>query len=237
MDSLRRASRTARGEQQRQPPGSPTGRGLRRLIALAVVPVFGVAAGLVPVAASAAGRTAPAAASVMIAAAPARAASSNFWTYETIRRDSRISQDDDYDFSAMMTHQMEKVTRKSLAEHITRIGKWLSVLAGAINVFVHNHAHAAAIVGFIAAVIAVINIKKVAALWKWLRGIIYSGRHRRTNVSRNGFWARIFTAETIPPQSYQGWKARTCPTDAFSCGSPGDHHKEIWPSAIAIAPA
>jgi len=195
-----------------------------RLIALIVVPVFGVAAGLVPVAASAAPRaTSPASVAV-----PA-GASSNFWTYETIKRESRISQDDDYDFSAQMTHQMEKVTREALAKRITKISTWLSLLANAINAFVHNHPHAAAIVGFIAAVIAVVNVKKVATLWKWLRGIIYKGTHRRTSVSRNGFWARIFTAETSPPQSYAGWTARTCPTDAFSCGSPGDHHKEYWP--------
>jgi hypothetical protein len=195
-----------------------------RLIALIVVPVFGVAAGLVPVAASAAAR-ATSTASVAVPAAP----SSNFWTYETIKRESRISQDDDYDFSAQMTHQMEKVTREALAKRITKISTWLSLLANAINAFVHNHPHAAAIVGFIAAVIAVVNVKKVATLWKWLHGIIYKGTHRRTNVSRNGFWAKIFTAETVPPQSYAGWTARTCPTDAFSCGSPGDHHKEYWP--------
>lgn len=207
---------------------------LRRwLIALVVVPAFGVAAGLVPVAASAAGRTAVSAARV-VPGAPA-APSSNFWTYETIKRESTISQDDDYDFSAQMTHQMEKVTRKALADRVTKIGKWLALLASAINAFVHNHSHAAAIVGFIAAVIAVVNLKKVSAVWKWLRGIIYNGRHRRSSVSRNGFWAKIFTAETSPPQSYQGWKARTCSTDAFSCGSPGDHHKEYWPKAIVPA--
>jgi len=207
---------------------------------LVVIPVFGVAAGLVPVAASAAGRTTGApTASVAIAdalvsaisaspAAPAKP-SANFWTYETIKRESQISDDDNYDFSAQMTHQMEKVTRTSLAHGIKKVGTWLSALAAAINLFVHNHAHAAAIVGFIAAVIAVLNIKKVASLWKWLRGIIYQGKHRRTSVSRNGFWTKIFTAETSPPQSYQGWKARSCSTDAFKCGSPGDHHKEYWP--------
>lgn len=199
--------------------------------------MFGVAAGLVPVAASAAGRTTTATASVVIVGAPARAispassaaASSNYWTYETIKHESRISQDDNYDFSAKMTHELEKVTREALAKRITKISAWLGLLANAINVFVHNHPLAAAIVGFIAAVIAVVNVKKVATLWKWLRGIIYKGKHRRANVSRNGFWTRIFTAETDPPQSYQGWTARTCPTDAFRCGSPGDHHKEYWP--------
>jgi hypothetical protein len=237
------ASRSSCGERRQQQSGSWTGRNLCRLIVLAVVPVFGVAAGLVPVAASAAGRTATTTARVVIAdapasplspAAPARP-SANFWTYETIHRESTISQDDDYDFSAQMTHEMEKVTRKALAKNVTKISTWLSLLANAINAFVHNHPHAAAIVGFIAAVIAVVNVKKVAALWKWLRGIIYHGRHRRTSVSRNGFWAKIFTAETSPPRSYQGWKARTCSTDAISCGSPGDHHKEFWPKATATA--
>jgi hypothetical protein len=209
-----------------------------------VVPVFGVAAGLVPVAASAAGPTATTTASVMIAgvpmpvgaipASPAKP-SSNFWTYETFHRDSRISQDDDYDFSAKMTHEMEKVTREALSKRITNVGKWLALLASSINLFVHNHPLAAAIVGFIGAVIAVINIKKVASLWKWLRGVIYSGKHRRANVNSNGFWARIFTAETDPPQSYAGWKARTCSTDAIKCGSPGDHNKEFWPKAMASA--
>lgn len=224
-------------DSHRRAPRSSSGRRLRRLIVLAVVPVFGVALGLAPVAASASGRPATGAASVMIAAAQASALSpavparpsSNFWTYETIHRESRISQDDDYDFSAMMTHQMEKVTRDALAKRITKISTWLSLLANAINAFVHNHPHAAAIVGFIAAVIAVVNVKKVAGLWKWLRGIIYHGKHRRSSVSRNGFWAKIFTAETSPPQSYAGWKARTCSTDAIGCGSPGDHHKEYWP--------
>jgi hypothetical protein len=215
-------------------------------MALAVVPVFGVAAGLVPVAASAAVRTAATTASVVLAGAPARAIfpafpaapaspSSNFWTYETIKRESTISQDDDYDFSAQMTHQMEKVTREALAKRITKISTWLSLLANAINAFVHNHPHAAAIVGFIAAVIAVVNVKKVATLWKWLRGIIYNGKHRRTNVVSNGFWAKIFTAETSPPQSYQGWKARSCSTDAIRCGSPGDHNKEYWPKQLSRA--
>jgi len=244
MDSLRSAPRSSRSGQQRQRPGSWTGRYLRHLIALAVVPVFGVAAGLVPVAASAAGRTATPTASVMIAGVPVPAQaipavparpSSNFWTYETIKRESQISQDDDFDFSAMMTHEMEKVTRDALAKRITSVGKWLSLLAAAINTFVHSHSHAAAIVGFIAAVIAVVNIKKVASLWKWLRGIIYRGKHRRSSVARNGFWAKIFSAETSPPNSYQGWTARRCSTDAFSCGSPGDHHKEYWPKAMAPA--
>ena len=229
MDSLLRASRARCS--------------LRRLMALAVVPVFGVAAGLVPVAASAAARTSTTTATVAVAAASARAmypktpagASSNFWTYETIKRESTISQDDDYDFSAQMTHQMEKVTRKALADRVTKVAKWLSLLASAINTFVHNHAHAAAIVGFIAAVLVVVNVKKVAALWKWLRGIIYNGKHRRSSVSNNGFWAKIFTAETSPPQSYQGWKARSCSTDAFRCGSPGDHNKEYWPKNLSRA--
>jgi len=103
---------------------------------VAVVPVFGVAATLVPVSASAANRTATVTASAMIAGAPTRAnmppspaapsaASSNFWTYETIKRDSQISQDDNYDFSAKMTHELEKVTRKALADKITSVGKWL----------------------------------------------------------------------------------------------------------------
>lgn len=197
--------------------------------------MLGVVAGLVPIAASAAGRTPNTAASVAIAGGPARAPSANFWTYETIKRESQISDDDNYDFSAQMTHQMEKVTRTSLADKVTKVARWLALLASAINAFVHNHSHAAAIVGFIAAVLTVLNIKKVASLWKWLRGIIYNGRHRRTSVSHNGFWAKIFTAETSPPQSYQGWKARSCSTDAFSCGSPGDHHKEYWPKAIMPA--
>lgn len=236
MDPLRSAPRSRGGEQQRQRTESRTGRYLSRLLALAVVPVFGVAAALVPVTASAAatGRTAITAESVVITgalgtpAAPARP-SSNFWTYETIHRLSRISQDDDYDFSAKMTHEMEKVTRDALQKRITSVARWLAILAGAINVFVHNHPLAAAIVGFIAAVISVINIKKVASLWKWLKGIIYKGTHRRTNVNSNGFYAKIFTAETIPPQSYAGWTARTCSTDAVGCGSPADHNKEIWP--------
>lgn len=242
MDYLRMASRSPRGERQlpRQRAESWTGRKLRRLAVLAVVPVFGVAAGLAPVAASAAGRTAATTTNVAVAgasagaisvglpAAPA-APSANFWTYETIKHLSRISQDDNYDFSAKMTHEMEKVTRATLAKRIEKISKWLAALAAAINVFVQNHPLTAAIVGFIAAVIAVVNIKKVAALWKWLRGIIYQGKHRRTNVNNNGFWVKIFTAETIPPQSYAGWTPRSCATDAFSCGSPGDHHKEYWP--------
>ena len=209
-------------------------------MALAVVPAFGVAAALVPAAASAAERTPATAAIAVIVGAPASGfspaspaaparPSSNFWTYETIKRESTISQDDDYDFSAQMTHQMEKVTRDALAKRITKISTWLSLLANAINAFVHNHPHAAAIVGFIAAVIAVVNVKKVATLWKWLRGIIYNGKHRRSSVSGNGFWAKIFTAETSPPQSYRGWKARSCSTDAIRCGSPGDHNKEYWP--------
>jgi hypothetical protein len=78
-------------------------------------------------------------------------------------------------------------------------------------------------------VLAVANIKKMAAVWKWLKGIIYKGKHKRTSVAGNGFWVRIFTAETSPPKSYQGWTARTCSTDAIKCGSPGDHHKENWP--------
>lgn len=227
-------------------PESLAGRSLCRLLTLAVVPAFGVLAGLVPVAASAAGPASlarPALASAVITGAPTRAlspavpaaASSNFWTYETIKRESQISDDDNYDFSAMMTHEMEKVTREALSKRLSKISAWLSLLANAINAFVHNHAHAVAIVGFIAAVIAVVNIKKVAALWKWLRGIIYRGRHRRTSVARNGFWAKIFSAETTPPRSYQGWRARSCSTDAFSCGSPGDHHKEFWPKALAPA--
>lgn len=242
MDPHRKASRTSSGE-RRQRPGSWTGRSLCRLIGLAVVPVLGVVVGLVPVAASAAGPSATGTASMVITGAPASPPSpvvparpsSNFWTYETIHRLSRISQDDDYDFSAMMTHEMEKVTRDALAKRITKISTWLSLLANAIDAFVHNHPHAAAIVGFIAAVIAVVNVKKVAALWKWLRGIIYRGKHRRSSVSHNGFWAKIFTADTIPPQSYAGWTARTCSTDAIGCGSPGDHHKEYWPKAMASA--
>lgn len=236
MDPIRSAPRSASGESQRQRTESKTGRYLSRLIALAVVPVFGVAAAIVPASAasaSAPGRTAITAESVIVGAlgtprAP-RAPSSNFWTYETIHRLSTISDDDDYDFSAKMTHEMEKVTRDALQKRITSVARWLAILAGAINVFVHNHPLAAAIVGFIAAVISVINIKKVATLWKWLKGIIYKGTHRRTNVNNNGFWAKIFTAETDPPQSYQGWTARTCSTDAIRCGSPGDHNKEIWP--------
>jgi len=207
---------------------------------LAVVPVFGVAAGLVPVAASAAARTAPTTEVVVITGAPTGAISlawpavparpsANFWIYETFKHLSRISQDDDYDFSAKMTHEMEKVTRATLAKRIEKISRWLSALAAGINVFVHNHPLAVAIVGFVAAVIAVVNVKKVSALWKWLRGIIYKGTHRRTNVNSNGFWVRIFTAETIPPESYDGWFARRCATDAVSCGSPADHNKEYWP--------
>lgn len=245
MDPLRSAPRSGGGEQQRQRTESRTGRYLSRLIALAVVPVFGVAAALVPVAASAAsasasGRPAATAESVVIVGAlgtpraPDRP-SSNFWTYETIHRLSTISQDDDYDFSAKMTHEMEKVTRDALQKRITSVARWLAILAGAINVFVHNHPLAAAIVGFIAAVISVINIKKVASLWKWLKGIIYKGTHRRTNVNSNGFWAKIFTAETSPPRSYQGWTARSCSTDSIRCGSPGDHNKEIWPKAMVSA--
>ncbi len=247
MDSLRSAPRS-RGGEQLQRTESWTGRYLSRLIALAVVPVFGVAAGLVPVSASAASaaQTSTTTESLMIVGVPAGAVSSawlrvpakpsaNFWTYETIHRLSTISDDDDYDFSAMMTHQMEKVTRTTLADKITKVGRWLAVLAGAINVFVHNHTHAAAIVGFIAAVISVLNFKKIAALWKWLRGIIFRGKHRRSSVAKNGFWAKIFTAETQPPQSYQGWTARSCSTDSIKCGSPGDHNKEIWPKVMASA--
>lgn len=248
MDSLRKASRSSRGERRRprQRPESWTGRNLRRLVLLAVVPVFGVAAGLVPATASAAGRTAATTASVMIAGAPAGAISlaspavpakpsANFWTYETIKRLSQISQDNNYDFSAKMTHEMEKVTRDTLAKRIQKIGRLLAALASAINLFVHSHPLAAAIVGFIAAVISVINFKKVASFWKWLRGIIYRGKHRRSNVASNGFWVQIFSAETSPPNSYQGWRARSCSTDAFRCGSPGDHHKEYWPKASVPA--
>lgn len=239
MDPLRSAPRSFGGEQQRQRTESRTRRYLSRLIALSVVPVFGVAAALVPASASAAsaGRPATQTESVIIVGAlgtpgvpgAPHAPSSNFWTYETIHRDSRISQDDDYDFSAKMTHEMEKVTKDVLQRRITSVARWLAILAGAINVFVHNHPLAAAIVGFIAAVISVINIKKVATLWKWLKGIIYKGTHRRTDVNANGFWARIFTAETSPPQSYAGWHSRTCATDAVGCGSPADHGKEYWP--------
>jgi hypothetical protein len=214
------------------------GFGFRRLVAVAVVPVFGVAAALVPISASAANRTATPVASAGIASAgiasaavtiaPA-AASSNFWTYETIQRRSQISQDNDYDFSAKMTHEMEKVTRKALEDRVKDVGKWLALLATAINAFVHNHPHAVAIAGFIAAVIAVLNIKKVASLWKWLKGIIYTGKHRRSSVDKSGFWATVFSAETDPPNSYAGWHARSCSTDKVTCGSPGDHHKEYWP--------
>jgi len=239
MDLLRRAARSTAGDRRRADTGR-TGRSLRRLIAVAMVPLFGVAVTLVPVSASAASRTATAAESVSIAGAPVAravaavpavpaAASSNFWTYETFQRKSQISQDDDYDFSAKMTHEMEKITRKALADRITTVTRWLSLLAAAINAFVHNHSHAAAIVAFIAAVIAVLNIKKVASLWKWLKGIIYKGKHRRAGVDRSGFWATIFTAETSPPDSYAGWHTRSCSTDKVTCGSPADHHKEVWP--------
>ena len=163
----------------------------------------------------------------MIAGAPTRAnipaslavpsaASSNFWTYETIKRDSQISQDDDFDFSAKMTHEMEKVTRKALADRVTSVGKWLSLLAAA-------------------AVIAVLNIRKVTSLWKWLRGIIYRGKHKRSGVAKNGFWSDIFTAETSPPRHYEGSHSRSCATDAFGCGSPGDHHKEYWPKGQSLS--
>jgi hypothetical protein len=206
-----------------------------------VVPAFGVAAGLVPVAASAAGRTpAVAAASAVAASAPARAvseallvspmaASSNFWIYETNHRESTISGDNDYDFSAKMTHEMEKVSRDLLSKGTTKVSLWLAALSTAINLFVKNHPHAAAIVAFVAAVLAVVGVTNVKGIWKWLKGVIYKGTHRRTSVKANGFWAKIFTAETSPPKSYQGWTARTCSTDAIRCGSPGDHNKENWP--------
>jgi hypothetical protein len=201
---------------------------------LVVVPLFGVAAGLVPVSASAAtaARAATVAASVLVGRAPAAPAkpSDNFWTYETNHHLSTISEDNDYDFSAKMTNEVEKVTREAIAKKITKISLWLSLLANAINAFVHNHPHAAAIAGFLAAVVAVVGAKKVAAVWKWLRGIIYKGKHRRSGVARNGFWAEIFTAETSPPRHYAGWRTRTCSTDSIKCGSPGDHNKENWPS-------
>src|SRR6185437_3045045 len=193
MDLLRRATRPATGDRRRVDTRR-AGRSLRRLIAVAMVPLFGVAVTLVPVSSSASAAPAvPAAAAARAVSAAPAAASSNFWTYETIKRESQISQDNNYDFSAKMTHEMEKITRKALADRVTKVGRWLSLLAAAINAFVHNHSHAAAIVGFIAAVIAVLNIKKVASLWKWLKGIIYKGKHRRSGVDRSGFWATIFS--------------------------------------------
>jgi hypothetical protein len=218
-------------------------RRLRRLIAVAVVPVFGVATTLVPVAASAAGRAAATTASTAMAGAPARAIvpasvrypaapakpSTNFWVYLTVRRDSQISQDDDYDFSAKMTNEMEKVTLEALAKKLSKLSSWLSLLSAAIYAFVHNHAHAAAIVAFIAGILGVISAKKIAKLAKWLHGVIYKGKHKRTGVQKNGFWVRDFTAETDPPDHYEGWTTRSCATDAVKCGSSADHNKEYWP--------
>src|ERR1700683_3078061 len=93
---------------------------LRRLMVLVVVPLFGVAAGLVPVSASAAtaARVATVAARVLVGRAAAAAAkpSDNFWTYETNHHWSTISEDNDYDFSAKMTNEVEKVTREAIAK-------------------------------------------------------------------------------------------------------------------------
>ena len=186
-----------------------TWRSLRRLIAIAVVPIFGVATTLVPVSASAAERSAasrPVAttSTVLSPQAPAKP-STNFWVYSTIKRESQISQDDDYNFSAKMTNEMEKVTQEAIAKRLSKLSAWLSLLSAAIYAFVHSHPQAAAIVAFIAGILGVISAKKVAKLAKWLHGVIYKGKHRRTGVQKDGFWVKDFTAETDPPDHYEGW--------------------------------
>ena len=244
MHSLQRTRRSA-GDERRQLPEWRTGRYLRRLVAVAVVPIFGVATTLVPVSASAAAERQSAASAVAttsmalagtlaraaIAAAPQAPAkpSTNFWVYSTIKRESQISQDDDYNFSAKMTNEMEKVTQEAIAKRLSKLSAWLSLLSAAIYAFVHSHPEAAAIVAFIAGILGVISAKKVAKLAKWLHGVIYKGKHRRSGVQKNGFWVKDFTAETDPPDHYEGWTSRTCATDSIKCGSPGDHNKEYWP--------
>ena len=147
-----------------------------------------------------------------------------WWTYETFHRVSRISGDDYYDKSSTMMGELEKIAVEAAAKKIDTIAKYLAVLSAALGLFFPNKAHLAAVIGFVGSLVAIVSARRLAGLinWvkKWWKG---KGRH-------NGIYVTDFTAETIPPDHFEGTTIRRCPESQPSCGSPADHGKETWPS-------
>jgi RHS repeat-associated protein len=145
-----------------------------------------------------------------------------WWTYETIHKLSRISQDNYYNESPSMAGAMEKVTAEVVAKKIDTIARWLIALGAVIGLVVRSHPQVSQIITAVGAVVAIISGKRIVALIKWVKGWVYKGRHA-------GLYVTDFSAETSPPNRYVGTTIRRCAASTVSCGSPADHGKEYWP--------
>ena len=124
-----------------------------------------------------------------------------------------------------MMGELEKIAVEAAAKKIDTIAKYLAVLSAALGLFFPNKAHLAGVVIiFVGSLVAIVSARRLAGLinWvkKWWKG---KGRH-------NGTYVTDFTAETIPPDHFEGTTIRRCPESQPSCGSPADHGKETWPS-------
>ncbi|HEY3906371.1 MAG TPA: RHS repeat-associated core domain-containing protein [Streptosporangiaceae bacterium] len=147
-----------------------------------------------------------------------------WWTYETFHRLSRISGDVYYDESPNMAGAMANVTGEVATRHIDTITRWLAFISNAIAIFVPSHPHLAAIIGFVSAAVAIVSGRRLVGLIKWVKKwTVGNGKHK-------GFYTVDFTADTSPPDHFEGTKLRSCPASTPSCGSPADHSKETWPS-------
>ncbi len=122
-----------------------------------------------------------------------------------------------------MAAEMMVVSSDLAQRKIDTVVKLLAALATAIYAFLPSHPHVAAIIAFVATVVALISGKRVIAFIRWMKKwTVGLGKHR-------GLYVTALNAETIPPSHYLGTTIRKCASDAVSCGSRAAHNKEFWP--------